>query len=366
MAMEETRFRSVSPLEEYRSAVADSTSGVTRGSNSEPVPIAYTKVNTNGDTSNSGGSTDTGYVTHGYVNGGHSINFRARQAEPEETQGVGLEVDFDSKFTDEYANLNDVRNYHFARNNSHNSPERPSNAIYRDGGVINNSREEKKQKRCSVILLIGYSILFLTSFTSLFLAVFNFVNTQEYGKITGSPLTTDSIDQASIDRFRVMLNELRVDLNSLNRSQGGSIGSINAQIDDLTARLNDLTEDESVTSTAPSHISIPLYKNCTTTRQQSCTIVDQERSNPKYASCSTISFTMADIEQEGTYVSNIFCTMNDDQIMPVSSSLSFENGRYSCVCHGLEIPVDIQDTLRNFVCGIHVTRCPVAIEIPSL
>ena len=351
--MEETTLteknRSVSPpLEQtpdYRSigVVADSTSGI--GGNSEP---SYRQVTT----------------TTGYVNGGQSINFRPRQAEPPEN-GLGVgEIDFDSKVTEEYANLDEVRDrhYHLASAASH-SPDR----LYR--GVVNTGIVKKeKSTACSTCVLSCITIMVLViSICALGLSIFNVLNTFETGKYSSSRPQlppNNSVSEVSL-QLRQDLDKIRIQLNSSNSSNSTTnLTAIHIELELLKEQIQYLYNQTAVSPTQ-GFGNISLYNNCDTSPEGSCMLTSNfvdGSSSPPFSRCTT---QPRSLRQDGKYLANVFCIIKEaNPVMPVMTSLSFKDEKWSCACHGLEIPTSFNREWVNLECEMRATRCPVNTRIP--
>lgn len=296
--------------------------------------------------------------TTGYVNGGpSSINFRSKQDSPrDEVDGLGVgEVDFDTKCTDAYANLDDVRDrhYHLARSVSSESPER---AIYK--GVPNYSKEKNKKAKISCCLVSFLVFIFSFQLLLLALGVFNLVNGLEVGMLTKSIFTSPSAStSAMVEQLRQQVDELQHNLSMYNTTHGTDIGSISAQIITLSSAVNNLTVTPS-----PKQVNISVKEGCTTDKV-SCRTDPASGSMPMFQSC--ITPTYQHITNASTYLADIYCTVDDsDQVMPIASTLTFVNGVWSCRCHGIKIPHSIQQTLMQFACFLNYVECPKTIPVP--
>ena len=370
--------------EDYRAtAVADSTS-------SNPAPLYRPIEVPNNDTNRP--------TTAGYVNGGLSINSRPRLPEPSERgEGpVSLEVDFDSKVTDAYEKLNDARQgYQLARSASYQySPERVQNEMnpmYK--GVQNTAKQERRQACRTCILHTCLAILIVTNVLALLLGGFNLANTFNVGMITsGSPSgtvsSTDPAAASSTDQsVQIMIQQLQMNLTAIhtNFSNFNSMHSANfsnvmthlselqeivetlISATNLTAALNvttpavPRTTPTTSTPTSAPPLSIPLYENCSITFITSCSTGFQGTDD--YTYCKT---TPRPVTGNGdSVVTEVFCSINNSQIKPVTSSLTYSDGMWSCVCHGIDLPNNIEATLMNFQCSMYARQCPSAISIPQ-
>lgn len=310
-------------------------------------------------------------------------------------------MDFDPRFTDAYAKLDDVRdtNYHLARRPS-DTDSLPN--IYKGipRGVPNSSNKMPRQ-RCRLCAFRCFiSLLFLINVFTILLSGFNLANTMEVGMITG-PLFGESVPALAlapsasiIDELREEIEHLRQNLShynmevlkisaclalvemppptptpSINTTATPSINttptpSINTNT--TPPSMGSANSPQSPTSTN-STASIHIYENCTTNRVGICEVdLTLEDPNPRFAVCSTAPYSIESVEEsEEKYVAGIYCsTVGEVQLMPVTSSLNFINGMWSCICHGIEIPNEISEELRPFQCGMYVTFCPREVQIP--
>ncbi len=386
---EETGFRqSTTPpdtMEDYRSAVADSTSSHHHhgtSSSNEPVLNTYRQI----DPPDNDASIIRPTVT-GYVNGGLSINNRPRLAEPPPVDGgtVTLEVDMDNKMPDTYAKLDDARaNYHMVRSASYQySPERAQNAlnpIYK--GVPNYSKKEKRQACRSCFLHCCLCILILTNVAGLILGGFNLANTYHVGVITSGTQSVTSSSSVSdqndtIQQLRKELDYLRANFNLFNDVHAINFSTVKEHLAELQQIVDSIsatppppppTPAVNVTASTPSpDVSISLlYDDCTFEVASECTTRPNTGTSPQqvFQYCSTSSHPSA---VDGTHVTEVFCSIDSDQIQPVTSSLSFnrEDGTWSCICQGLNITHAVElEGLHSFNCQLYFKRCPSAISIP--
>ena len=278
----------------------------------------------------------------------HSI-YKPIQEETASNESVGLDVDFNVNFSREYEYLDYVqdKDYRMAKKAvSQHSPKKQS-----DLKTSISSVERKKKREYCIKTIIIYSLC-VVSFLSLLLEGFIFFNSYRDGKITGQFF----VEQSTSNQFRQVLDEVHDILNILNDSHSMNLQSISTRLSNLTISVK-AEENHS----PPPSLSITLYDNCTTTLQSDCTVM-MGANPPLYNSCTTTPISPEDVR--GTYVSNVFCAVNVDQLMPVASSMSLSRNKWSCVCYGLEIPVELQSNLRSFRCELHVTRCPMNIGIP--
>lgn len=289
-------------------------------------------------------------TTTGYVNGGPSINFRPKQSEPmEDGRGLGV-LDFDTKCSDAYADLDDIRRYHFAPGPRAPSPER---AIYK--GVPNHHSKEQKKK--SVFLVSFVAIVFVLELFILTLGIFNLVNGLEVGTLTKDLMSATS--QPSTQELTDAVNSLREQVNKLQQN----LNVYNS----TNLAANNLTTSTAIPSTeppSPNLVSISLHENCST-NMLTCTTdrVDTTNGSPSFTSCFTPSYAHDD---SSTYVANLHCVVTDDnQILPLSSSLTFneQEQEWKCRCQGIELANRITGQLKNFRCEFQIRTCPTTIQI---
>ena len=378
---EETGFRrSPTPpdtMEDYRSAVADSTSS--GNARNEPIPLSYRQV----EVPNNDASRPT---ATGYVNGGLSINNRPRLPEPvERGEGpVSLEVDFDSKMTDAYEKLNDARHgYHVARSASYQySPERVQNEMnpmYK--GVHNNSKKEKRQACRTCFLHSCLAVLILTNVLGILLGGFNLANTFNIGTITSGTQSGSTVDpslQNMIQQLRTNLSELHRDFGLFNDAHSVNYSNVKDRLLQLQVMIDSLTmttpssSNEVTTPPASTNaptpvvdntLSIPLYENCTIRMVTSCSTTSfGNRGSQMFQFCATSATSIS--HDDDDYITEVFCSIDSEQIKPVTSSLRYDNGEWSCVCQGLEVPHLVELELESFDCELYVRECPSAISIP--
>lgn len=306
------------------------------------------------------------------MNGPPSINNRPRFPEPHQEDGVasGLDVDFDNKCHEEYSQLDDIALravYDKARGESPPSPERQRNKIY--SGVLNNSKKEKKKARRSFVIHCCIFTLFFANLLALALAGFALANTASIGTLTGSAQV--AADDATVAQLRLELDELRRNLSAHNSTHNERIDDVSLQLEQLKQSCPDASTSPGVTTplpgvtTPPDSTSVAIYENCTTTRRGLCEITRLTLlgSSPRFAECVTSKVTLED-DSEG-YISDVFCSVTVEQLMPISSTLLFIDGALSCSCTALEIPHLAQLQLLPFDCEMHVTRCPALIRFPG-
>ena len=266
------------------------------------------------------------------------MDFRPRQPEPElgggGPVGVGLEVEFDSKFTDAYANLDDVRdhNYHLAR-----SPERMASTtpVYM-GGLPNTATKEKIEKKTacrSCVLQSLLAVLFVAVAVGLSLAGFNLANTWSIGSITGVPPadTTIQVEQ--------LLEELLKQLQ-----------------EELLKQLQEELRNSTTTTVAP------LPPECTISilrREHRCSfLVTSGSIDLQFATCRT---TPTHLESPR----GIFCTVSADQEMPLGATLiPLPGDMWTCRCHLIHLPNILQDQSLNFNCEMHEISCSTPGLLP--
>ena len=319
-------------------------------------------------------------VTTGYVNGGSSINFRPKHDEPIEDGGLlGVgDVDFDTKCTDAYANLDDVRDRHYHLTRGPRSLSPTERTIYK--GVPNHHPKEERRKS---FFLAGFmAVVFLLELFILALVIFNLVNGLQVGTFTkglvSSASSTASTPQLSTQEVSAtvallvrQMNELQHNLTMYNSTHGTSLHSIASQILALSAVVNNFTTSTAnLTTEAPSpkSVNISLYGSCTSLIYK-CLVgnsvtTSSSTSLPDFSSCVTGSYTHTNIS---TYLANIRCSVTDgDQITPVSSTLTYDQSTnmWSCRCQAIIIPNGFFTELQNFNCVLNVTRCSKTIQIP--
>lgn len=302
------------------------------------------------------------------MNGGLSIGNRPRFPEPG-TGSIDI-ADFDNKYSEEYAKLDEARAaYDVARGDSPTSPERNPgmNPIYR--GVPNYSKNEKKAARRLFLVHCCIFSLFLTNILALALGGFALANTISIGTLTGSDDETVQLQQ-EITELRNNLSALR-DMNKTIeylRSQSLPQNCSCASAPTVSATLPGVTSTPSPTVTTPPPV-ISLYENCTTEQKSSCilnaqTLLGDIASLPMFATCTTAPIPAVSDEDEN-FMAGVSCSIDEEQNMPVSSTLLFADGAYSCICTAIEIPNLVQDTLNSFECGLYMTVCPAQIRFPG-
>lgn len=361
--MDETVFRSPSP-DDYRSVVADSTSGTYRRISAEGLerPAEYNTIMNSGQQTNGNRQrlpeppqeVQLGGMSHPEVMRGHDVG----------RYGVG-EVDFDPKFTEAYANLDDVRDRNYQLASASESPERRPSTMFK--GVVNDSKKHQRRKcgcRLSTCLLI---VLILALFLiNLALGLFNFFNTYKNGEIVTnlspspitSPLPSNGI-LATIDLLREMLEEMNRNFSSYKETYSVEINSINSQIRDLS---NTLASTSASPTPSPTQLQVNVDQHCTTVSGGLCTIGRSKyNSNPAFSSCTTPSYNHTD---SSTYIADAYCSIvTEDEVMPVAATINFANGVWSCVCNGIQIPVQFQQELTISDCILYVKKCPKVISI---
>ena len=338
-------------------------------------PIAHTSLDqisglvptyaTNMTTAMTGGlpTTVTTTTSTGYVNGGQSINFRPMLTEPvDRSSGLGVgEIDFDTKCTDAYANLDDIRDRDY-----HQTTE----AIYK--GVPNRSKEQKQKAKVSCCFASFVIFIFIFQVVILVLAVFNLANGLEVGSLTKrliAPTSTQTISEVSLS---VMVTQLQEEVAQLKRNldEFNSIHSSNFST--FYTKLHSINETvanlfTSVPSPTPpvSNVSVPLDQDCVTNRKECTTAFSTPSSstNPSFTSCITPEYKHNETDHS-VYLADLFCSVDtDNQLMPIATTLSLTDRGYSCLCHGIEIPSSIQPTLQNFRCFLFFTVCPTSIPV---
>ena len=393
---EETRFaRPSSPFEDYRqtTALADST---TNGRNSDPVAISYRQISS---TSGSGGTTTSGYGSSGSEP--MPIDMRPRQPEPPGQVGLHVDTEFDAKLTDEYANLDDVRdhNYHLAR-----SPDRlqhSANPVYA-GGVPNNARQVKQQKKkacCSCVLQCIVGVLIVMNIVGLGLGAFNLANTFSIGTYTGVETSTNAAAASSgdlsgmVEQLKQELQAIQEDFMTHNSLHSSNFSYLQAELLRLQVAIDDITQpttppsgtedggtmssldvttslsDTSAPPTTPSpppvnKVAVPLYENCTVNQVRTCTVGTGGilgTAPHRYSSCSTPPMDLT--AREG-YLKDVFCSVSSIQDMPVTATLRYTGGEWVCTCQVIEVQNALQMTLDSFQCHMYERRCPRDIYVP--
>lgn len=84
--------------------------------------------------------------------------------------------------------------------------------------------------------------------------------------------------------------------------------------------------------------------------------------SPMFQHCMTASVRVAN--DDNSYVTEVFCSINNEQVKPVTSSLSYSNEEWSCICQGVEIDHPLENPLARFDCELYVRRCPSTIAVP--
>lgn len=372
-------------------AAPDSTTIVSR--NSDPVNIiAYRPISEDGSSGNTPLGPATTITNTGYVNGAQpSINYRPRQPEPiearqEEEIPADLDVDFDNKCSEEYAKLDEIRaTYDVARGECSTSPEHlqsasAMNPIYR--GVPNYSKKQKKKARRSCMLHCIISILLVGILFSLALGAFVLANTFNIGMFTGSAPVSNEDLANKVEQLKEQVDGILSDFSAYRDMHSEMINAINLQIEQV--QRNCPSEDDTTTSspdgatplptlqsattpTSPRLASISIYENCTLSRRGVCQVSRSaligDSGSPRFASCATATISLSD-QSEG-YISNVFCSVSAEQVLPITSSLIYSGGSLSCYCHALEITNFAQSQLRDFDCEMFVTHCPARVQLPA-
>ncbi len=307
-------------------------------------------------------------TTTGYVNGGHSINYRPRREEPaDRTSGLGVgDVDFDTKCTDAYANLDEVRDRDY-----HTTTE----SIYR--GVPNRSKEQKQKAKTSCCFAGFVIFIFVFEVVILVLAVFNLVNGLEVGSLTKTlvtPATSSSptsSPQMSVESLTAMVNNLsrqldqvRGSLNQYSATHAHNINTISLNVGTLNQTVMNLTSSNSAPTLGPAtvNISVPFTEGCVR-RSKECSVTSTPMSTPEFYSCGTRPYSPS--LEDSTYLAKVECSVDtDDQIFPVAASLANTDNGLSCQCHAIVIPNALQTTLRSFKCFFNYTICPESVQVP--
>ena len=129
---------------------------------------------------------------------------------------------------------------------------------------------------------------------------------------------------------------------------------------------NDVTTPPVSTNTpttpADNTVSIPLYGNCSIRLVASCPTTMFDSGSQIFQFCATTATSIP--HNADTYVSDVFCSIDNQQLKPVTSSLRYDNGEWACICQGLEIPHTVESELESFNCELYVKECPSAISIP--
>ena len=224
-------------------------------------------------------------------------------------------------------------------------------------------------------------MLFVITSVGLGLAAFNLANTLSIGSITGMPPADTGDLVLSIQQLRVELEELRqsmLDMHVANFSRVDSeLTRLSAVVDSLFPMPQPSTPSSVETTppppnprpptSTPQSVTVPIYENCTITIRKSCSVssFDLLGGNPdrtRFTSCTTTPIALE--EEENGHLMNVFCSVSMYQNMPVSSTLSYVGGTWSCVCHALEIPNILQDGILSFSCEMYEQRCPSETRLP--
>lgn len=389
--VKETEFgcRSMSPpaMDDYRSAAADSTTRNSLIRNSDPpalgpmvppnVPVltSYSEVSPSPHSVYGPPPSKKG----GYVNGGHFSRSRQPVPEPppvdvEERLGVG-EVDFDQKYTEAYAVLGDVQRETAAYHMAHSQPSSPERALNR--GVINYTVEKRTRGSsyccCLCVIIL---ILFVAVMLALALGIYNFLQDNSNGLDTPPAQLSSNNVSLSPQQLKEELDEIRLNFISMNEQQNSSLQRLQEQLNVLlvgiagetttqaTTAINETsTETTTVETKGGRNVNVSLYTNCTTEIEGRCQIETHTiPEKPSFKRCGT---TPASLNHPDSHVTNVFCTVNQDQITPVISNLIFENNRWSCACTVILIANEIMEiSSQAFECQLQVTRCPLNTVIP--
>lgn len=329
------------------------------------------------------------------MNGGPSINYRPRHPEPSQAHQEGeipadLDVDFDNKCSEEYSKLDDHNlraTYDVARGECSTSPEHLTGVHPMYGGVQNNSKKEIKRARRNCMLQCCIVLLLVANLISLALGAFVLANTYNIGVITGSPQVSNEDLVDTIELLKQQVSSVQSDFNAYRDMHDDMFNAIILQIeqvrqnfpseDDVTTPPNTslppdvATPDSttplpsSVTPTSSGLASISIYQNCTRSRRGVCQVSRSSLlgNSPGFASCATNPIVLRD-ESEG-FISDVFCSVSAEQIMPITSSLLYTDGNLSCYCHAFEITNLVQPILRDFDCELFVTHCPAQVQLPA-
>ena len=324
---------------------------------------------TNMTTATMGGHpTTVTTTTTGYVNGGQSINFRPRHSEPDRNglEGVG-EVDFDTKCTDAYANLDDVRD------RDYQSASRAP--IYR--GVANRSKEQKRKAKVSFCFCSFVIFIFALEVVILILAVFNLVNGLEVGSLTRTLVSSSATGSTSgqtstVEGLSAMINNLAKELDRINSTlktyqdeHGTNIDMISYKLIDLNRTVANLSSSNPGGSSQFVNVSVPLSREGCVTKQKDCptAAVRTLDDGLGFSRCITQAYDHNETDTS-VYLADVFCSMDrDDIIMPISASLIKVSDGYICICAGVEIPNNQQSELQAFSCFLHYTVCPSTVPV---
>jgi len=309
--------------------------------------------------------------TTGYVNGGHSINFRPRHAQPMDSRtGIGVgEVDFDTKCTDAYANLDDVRDRDYQT--------AARGPMFR--GVTNRSKEQKRKAKVSICFGSFVFFIFVMEVVILILAVFNLVNGLEVGSLTRSLVSSSSTGSSSgqgqtstveslthmISNLTKELERLNSTLNAYQKEHGTNINLISNKVLSLNRTVVNLTSDNPGDGSQFVNVTFPLNREGCVTDSTRCSTgaVNVNSGLPGFSYCSTNPYKHNETDTS-MYLADIFCSMDrDDIVMPISASLTLTSSGYRCFCSGVEIPNVVENELDAFRCTLHYTICPSSLSV---
>ena len=112
----------------------------------------------------------------------------------------------------------------------------------------------------------------------------------------------------------------------------------------IVLSLSSTPPPTNATPTPNPDVSVPLYKNCTIRLEDSCTTdpLTSADGTQSYEYCATTSQHLA--VDVSFYITDVFCSIDNIQIKPVTSSLRYNNGEWSCICQGIEIPFKLRPT----------------------
>lgn len=282
---------------------------------------------------------------------GSSINNRPRLPEPignhQETKVLpGLDVDFDEKCHEEYIHFDDVAPRavydQVLRGKSQSS-------IY--PGVLNNSKKEKKKACRSLIIYCCIFTLLCVNLLALPLAGF---------ALGSARVAPDKDLDATVAQLRLEVDELRRNLGTHR-----NVHNVSSQLEELKRICPD-SDTSTVATPLPSATMPPASTSCTTIRKGVCGVSSRTilGTSPGFSECTTSSVAL-DSGNSEEYTSDVFCSVNLEQLMPTSATLLFIDGVFSCACSAFEIPNPGQAELLDFDCEMYVTRCPALIRFPG-